>query len=169
MLQESSSSSLTTSNEICDEIILWSNHQIWIHGTNTNNTIRPLFPHHIFTSTKKKLFGALSPIGPIPRYLSCLSSFSSQPSPFPLPFHSHWFSSLKCQSRAVTLIHSPFDDPRNSYWCVFIYDEILMVSRATTIEHPNPPSIASFWDSSEIRARSQRGWTCIVIFSYAFP
>ena len=42
---------------------------------------RPIPPPHIHR--------ALSPIGPITRYLSCLSSFSLQPSPFPLPFHSH--------------------------------------------------------------------------------
>ena len=40
-----------------------------------------------------------------------------------------------------------------------------MVSRATSTEHPNPPSIASFWDSSEIRAKPQRGWSCIFVFS----
>ena len=58
------------------------------------DSFNSLSPYHTFTSTKKKLFGALSSIGPIPHHLSCLSSFSSQPSPFPLPFHSHWFSSL---------------------------------------------------------------------------
>ena len=66
MLQEFNSSSPTTSNEICDEIILWSNHQIWIHGTNTNNTIRPLFPHHIFTSTKKNYLELCRPSGQYP-------------------------------------------------------------------------------------------------------
>ena len=45
---------------------------------------RPIPPPHIHR--------ALSPIGPITHYLSCLSSFSSQPSPFPLPFHYHWLS-----------------------------------------------------------------------------
>ena len=105
----------------------------------------PYPPIHTFTSTKKKLYGALSPIGPIPRYLSCLSSFSSQPSPFPLPFHSHWFSLFsQCRSRAVTVIHSPFDNSQNSHWSVFIHDEIRIVSRAASTEHPNPPSIASF-------------------------
>ena len=109
------------------------------------------------------------PIGPIPRYLSCLSSFSSQPSPFPLPFHSHWFSLFsQCRSRSVTLIHSPFDNSQNSHWSVFIHDEIRIVSRAASTEHPNPPSIASFWDSSEIRVQPQRGWSCVFVFSSLF-
>ena len=104
----------------------------------------PIFPPHIHIN-QKNLFGALSPIGPIPRHLSRFSLFSSQPSPFPLPFHSHWFSLFsQCRSRAVTLIHSPFDNSQNLHWSVFIHDEIRIVSRAASTEHPNPPSIASF-------------------------
>ena len=61
---------------------------------------RPIPPPHIHIN-QKKLFGTLSPIGSIPRYLSCLSSFSSQPSPFPLPFHSHWFSSLNAEAERL--------------------------------------------------------------------
>ena len=111
----------------------------------------------------------MSPIGPIPRHLSCFSLFSSQPSPFPLPFHSHWFSLFsQCRSRAVTLIHSPFDNSQNSHWSVFIHDEIRIVSRAASTEHPNPPSIASFWDSSENRVQPQRGWSCVFVFSSLF-
>ena len=75
---------------------------------------RPIPPPHIHIN-QKKLFGTLSPIGSIPRYLSCLSSFSSQPSPFPPPFHPHL---SQCRIRAVTLIHSPFDDSQNSRWSV---------------------------------------------------
>ena len=43
-----------------------------------------------------------------------------------------------------------------------------MVSRATSTEHPNPPSIASFWDLSEIRVQPQRGWSCVFVFSSLF-
>ena len=81
------------SNSECNSPI-WRGISLGMDGFNG------LSPHHILTSTKK-LFGALSPIGPIPRYLSCLSSFSSQPSPFPLPFHSHWFSSLNAEAERL--------------------------------------------------------------------
>ena len=50
-----------------------------------------------------------------------------------------------------------------------------MISRATSTEHPNPPSIASFWDSSEIRAVTVTfhvlllSFSCFLFFSLCYP